>query len=153
MQIVAPSCEMCVTFTFDFEYSNKMPECVDSMLTIFIPFSIVGSEITSYSQKLYLTQFLSLSLSLFSDFPERRYGCYRLGILVACIIVLVLIVGTIPASLTIRNNKIVLIFLCATVAVVLIMMSMFFVWQQRHARRMRERYGRPYVPHIYNQVI
>lgn len=90
---------------------------------------------------------------LFFQISERRYGCYRLGIVAACIIVLVLIVGTIPASLTIRNNKIVLILLCATLVVVLILLSLFIIWQQRHARRMRERYGRPYVPHIYNQVI
>lgn len=102
---------------------------------------------------------LTTSSSLIIVFPhfvlisERRYGCYRLGILVACIICLVLMIGTIPATITIRNNKIVLIFLCVTLGIVLVLLALFFVWQQRHARQMRERYGRPYVPHIYNKVI
>lgn len=83
---------------------------------------------------------------------ERRYGCYRLGIVVAVLIVLVLIIGTIPASLTFQNNRIVLICLCITLVVVIILLTLFFIWQQRNARRLREQYGRPYVPQIYNHV-
>lgn len=103
-------------------------------------------------QKFYIfSTFLNNKLAIFFQ-TERRYGCYRLGILVAFVIVLVLILGTIPATLTIRNNKIVLACLCITLATVTILVLLFIIWQQRQARRQRERYGRPYVLQVHNQV-
>lgn len=81
----------------------------------------------------------------YDDVTERRYGCYRLGIIVAIIIVLLLILGTIPVTLTIKNNQILLICLCGTLGVVTILLSLFIVWQQKQAKRQRERSTRPYI--------
>lgn len=83
---------------------------------------------------------------------ERRYGCYRLGIIVAIIIVLLLILGTIPVTLTVKNNQILLICLCSTLAAVTILLSLFIVWQHKQAKRQRERSTRPYIMQKQNKV-
>ncbi|XP_031633149.1 uncharacterized protein LOC116346958 [Contarinia nasturtii] len=82
---------------------------------------------------------------------ERRYGCYRLGIFVAIIIVSLLILGTIPVTLTVKNNQILLICLCSTLVVVTILLSLFIVWQQRQAKRQRERSTRPFIMQKQNK--
>jgi len=82
---------------------------------------------------------------------ERRYGCYRLGVFASIIIVLLLILGTIPVTLTIKNNQILLICLCSTLVVVTIILSLFIVWQQKQAKRQRERSTRPFIMQIQNK--
>lgn len=76
---------------------------------------------------------------------ERRYGCYRLGVFVAIIIVLLLILGTIPVTIVLKNNQIVLICLCSTLLVVAILLSVFCVWQQKQVKRQRAHSSLPYI--------
>lgn len=83
---------------------------------------------------------------------ERKYGCYRLGIFVAMIIVMLLILGTIPVTLIIKNNQIVLISLCATLVFVAILLSLFIFWQQKQAKRQREWSTRPFTQQKQNKV-
>lgn len=83
---------------------------------------------------------------------ERRYGCYRLGVLVAIIIVLLLILGTIPVTLTVKNNRILLICLCSTLGIVTILLSLFILWQHKQVKRQRERSTRPFILQKQNMV-
>ena len=92
------------------------------------------------------------SLFLFVCYAERRYGCYRLGVFASIIIVLLLILGTIPVTLTVKNNQILLICLCSTLVVVTILLSLFIVWQQKQAKRQRERSTRPFIMQKQNKV-
>lgn len=70
---------------------------------------------------------------------ERRYGCYRFGILIAVIIIIVLIVGTVPVFFTVNDSNIILIVTIVTLAVVGILLLIYCVWQQKQAARMRSK--------------
>lgn len=97
----------------------------------------------------FFSFFLSLS---FVFIAERQYGCYRLGVFAAIIIVLLLILGTIPVTLILKNNQIVLICLCTTLLVVAILLSVFCVWQQKQVKRQRARSSLPYIIQRQNKV-
>lgn len=58
---------------------------------------------------------------------------------------MLLILGTIPVTLTIKNNRIVLICLCTTLVFVAVLLSLFIVWQQKQAKRQREWSTRPVI--------
>lgn len=88
----------------------------------------------------------------FPYISERRYGFYRLGVFIAIIIVLLLILGTIPVTLILKNNQIVLICLCSTLLAVAILLSVFCVWQHEQVKRQRARSSLPYIIHRQHKV-
>lgn len=65
---------------------------------------------------------------------------------------MLLILGTIPVTLTIKNNQIVLISLCTTLIFVAILLSLFIFWQQKQAQRQREWSTRPFTIQKQNKV-
>lgn len=65
---------------------------------------------------------------------------------------MLLILGTIPITLTIKNNQIVLISLCATLVFVAILLSLFIFWQQKQVQRQREWSTRPFTIQKQNKV-
>lgn len=84
-------------------------------------------------------------LFIYSLFPERRYGCYRFGILAAVLIILILIAGTVPVVLAIKDSQIILIVTCVTLVIVAILVFVYIGWQHRTARLQREKFGREWV--------
>lgn len=55
------------------------------------------------------------------------------------------ILGTIPVTLTVKNNQKLLICLCSTLVVATIILSLFILWQQKQAKRQRKRSARPFI--------
>lgn len=72
-------------------------------------------------------------------FPERRYGCYRFGIVVAVIIIVILIAGTVPIVFAIDNSNVILIVIIVTLVVVGILLLIYCRWQQKQAAQMRQK--------------
>lgn len=72
-------------------------------------------------------------------FIERHYGCYRLGILVAAAIVLLLIIGTVPVFFATENSKLILVVTIITILIVGILVFLYYEWQHRQAINQRER--------------
>lgn len=120
--------------------------------TIFFVCFCLNVGIISYLIDLIYMWSIYLFCFFFSLHTERRYGCYRLGVFASIIIVLLLILGTIPVTLYIKNNQILLICLCSTLVVVTILLSLFIVWQQKQAKRQRERSTRPIIMQKQNKV-
>jgi len=69
---------------------------------------------------------------------ERHYGCYRLGLVVALIIIFILMIGSVPVFVTTDNSKLILIVLIITLIIVGILTFAYFEWQRRLAIRMRQ---------------
>lgn len=69
---------------------------------------------------------------------ERRYGCYRLGLLVAVVIIFILLIGSVPVFVTTDNSKLILIVLIITLILVGLLVFAYFEWQRRTALRMRQ---------------
>lgn len=71
--------------------------------------------------------------------PERRYGCYRLGIVFAVAIILVLLAGTVlPSVLVVSNRQLLLIATCCTLIVVAVLIFVYTCCQHRTARKQRQ---------------
>lgn len=82
---------------------------------------------------------------MFSLISERRYGCYRLGIAAAILIILILIAGTIPIIFAIDDRRLMLIAIGITIATVAALVFVYVCWQHRSARHQREKFGREWV--------
>lgn len=76
---------------------------------------------------------------------ERYYGCYRLGAIIAGVLIIILIVGTVPVLFAIDNSKIVLLVTCCMLSIVAILLFLSFGWQRKQVRNQRERFGREWV--------
>lgn len=69
---------------------------------------------------------------------ERRYGCYRLGLLIASVIIFILIIGCVPVFVTTDNSKLILIVLIITLIIVGLLTFAYFEYQRRNAINMRQ---------------
>jgi len=76
---------------------------------------------------------------------ERHYGCYRLGAIIAGLLIIILIVGTVPVLFAIDNSKIILLVTCVMLSIVAILLFLSFGWQRKQAKQQREKFGREWV--------
>jgi len=76
---------------------------------------------------------------------ERHYGCYRVGAIIAGILIIILIVGTVPVLFAIDNSKIILLVTCVMLSVVAILLFLSFGWQRKKVKQQREKFGREWV--------
>lgn len=83
---------------------------------------------------------------------ERHYGCYRLGAIIAGILIVILIVGTVPVLFAIDNSKIILLVTCVMLSIVAILLFLSFGWQRKQAINQREKFGREWVKTTKRQV-
>lgn len=84
---------------------------------------------------------------------ERRYGCYRLGAIIAGALIVILIIGIVPVLFAIDNSKIILLVTCVMLSVVAILLFLSFGWQRKQAKQQREKFGREWVKTTKRQVI
>jgi len=91
---------------------------------------------------------------------DRHYGCSESGALVALIIILILVLGTIASTIFIKDITLVLI--CSVVSLVIgaIIFISYCAWQRVHVKQQRAKFGRPYAAdtlhrkngHLYTSV-
>lgn len=86
-------------------------------------------------------------------FPERHYGCYRLGAIIAVVLIIILIVGTVPVLFAVDSSKIILLVTCVMLSIVAILLFLSFGWQRKQAKKQREQFGREWVTTTKRQVI
>lgn len=83
---------------------------------------------------------------------ERHYGCYRLGAIIAGLLIIILIVGTVPVLFAIDNSKIILLVTCVMLSIVAILLFLSFGWQRKQAKNQREKFGREWISTTKRQV-
>lgn len=77
---------------------------------------------------------------VFLFFPEKHYGCYKVGILFSVVIILLLLVGCVPVFYLTHNNNLILLILLVTLILIGIVTYAYFRWQHRRALQMRRSY-------------
>uniref|UniRef100_A0AAG5DIN7 Uncharacterized protein n=1 Tax=Anopheles atroparvus TaxID=41427 RepID=A0AAG5DIN7_ANOAO len=75
-----------------------------------------------------------------SHVTEKRYGCYKAGILFALAIIVLLLVGCVPVFVLTANNNLILLILLATLVLIGLTTFAYFRWQRKRALAMRRTY-------------
>ncbi|KAJ6648962.1 hypothetical protein Bhyg_04194 [Pseudolycoriella hygida] len=76
---------------------------------------------------------------------ERRYGCYKLGAIIAGALIILLFVGIVPVLFAVDSSKIILLVTCIMLSIVAILLFLSFGWQRKQVKEQREKFGREWV--------